>query len=144
MSRELARAFYARLTADTGGGTNPVRTSLSDRIYALEAPVSSAVPLAVWSMNSASSSSFFGGNTHVQATVDLSIFGKTELGLDTLAGIEAQAFALLHDQTITAGLTAFDRAYIRSDSRGTPTLEGEFLRVDSTFIIEGRDNSAAT
>tara|TARA_R110000796_G_scaffold199178_1_gene315426 strand:- start:98 stop:532 length:435 start_codon:yes stop_codon:yes gene_type:complete len=144
MSRELARAFYLRLTAVTADSTNPVRTAVSDRIFALEAPISSELPLAVWTMNSASSSSFFGGSTQVQASIDLSLFGKAEAGVDALAGIEASAFALLHDQNITSGLSAFDRAYIRCETRGVPALEGEFLRVDSTFIIEGSDSSATS
>ena len=48
MSVDVSRAFYSRLRTDTGGGTNAVRTSVGDRIYALEAPASSALPLLVF------------------------------------------------------------------------------------------------
>mgnify|MGYP003108479193 FL=1 len=143
MSVDVSRAFYTRLRTDTGGGTNPVRTSVGDRIFAMEAPASSALPLLVFSVTGASVTNFFGGNSQVQATVEVSLFGKTEAGPDALALIEAQVFALLHDQTVT-GLPNFDRATIRSSSRGTPTIEGEYLRLDSTFIIDGTDNSASS
>ena len=144
MSVDISRAFYTALTAVVGEtATNPVRTSVGDRIYALEAPASSALPLLVFRVSGSSVSNYFGGNSLVQASVDVSIFGKTEAGIDALTLIEAQAFALLHDETVT-GLPNFDRATIRSASRGTPTIEGEFIRLDSTFIIEGSDSSATS
>ena len=143
MSVDVSRAFYTALRAVTGGGTNPVRTSVGDRIYALEAPASSALPLLVFNVAGSTVTNYFGGESMVQATVDVSIFGKTEAGVDALALIEAQVFTLVHDETVT-GLPNLDRAVIRSSSRGTPTIEGEYLRVDSTFIIEGSDSSAAS
>jgi hypothetical protein len=143
MSVDISRAFYAAITAADGGQANPVMSSVGSRIYALEAPASSALPLLVFRVSGSTVSNYFGGNSMVQGTVDVTIFGKTEAGVDALALIEAQAFKLLHDETVT-GLPNFDRAAIRSSSRGTPTIEGEFLRVDSTFIIEGTDNSATS
>tara|TARA_Y100001937_G_scaffold122940_1_gene184977 strand:+ start:2472 stop:2930 length:459 start_codon:yes stop_codon:yes gene_type:complete len=141
VSVDITRAFYTAITADTGGGTNPVRSSVGDRIFALEAPASSALPLLVFNVSGSTVANYFGGESMVQASVDVSIFGKTEGGVDALALIEAQVFTLLHDETVT-GLPNLDRAVIRSSSRGTPTIEGEYLRVDSTFIIEGLDSSA--
>ena len=143
MSLDVSRAFYSRLKVDLGDSTNPVRTSVGDRIFAIEAPASSTLPLLVFNVSGSSVTNYFGGNSFVQATVEVSLFGKTEAGVDALATIEAQVHKLVHGQTVT-GLPNFDRATIRASSRGTPTLEGEYLRVDSTFIIEGRDNSAAT
>jgi len=143
MSVDISRAFYTALSAVVADGTNPVRTSVGDRIYALEAPSSSALPLLVFRVSGSTVSNYFGGNSMVQGTVDVTIFGKTEAGVDALALIEAQVFVLLHDKTVT-GLPNFDRATIRSSSRGTPTIEGEYLRADSTFIIEGTDNSATS
>lgn len=143
LSVDISRAFYTALRAVVADGTNPVRTSVGDRIFALEAPASSALPLLVFSVSGSTSSNYFDGSSMVQATVDISIFGKTEAGVDALTLIEAQAFALLHDKTVT-GLPNFDRATIRSSSRGTPAIEGEYLRVDSTFILEGTDSSATS
>ena len=143
MSVDISRAFYTALKAVVADGTNPVRTSVGNRIFALEATASSDLPLLVFSVSGSSVTNYFGGNSFVQATVEVSLFGKTEAGVDALATIEAQVHKLVHGQTVT-GLPNFDRATIRASSRGTPTLEGEYLRVDSTFIIEGRDNSAAT
>jgi len=144
MSVDVSRAFYSAITANVGDtGTNPVKTSVGDRIFALEAPASSALPLLVFTVTGSSVTNYFGGDSLVQATVDVTIFGKTEAGVDALALIEAQVYKQVHDETVTS-LPNFDRAVIRSSSRGTPTIEGEYLRTDSTFIIEGTDNSASS
>ena len=147
MSRDLARAFYTRLTLDEApldaGVTNGLFDAVGGRIYALEAPASSALPLVVYTVSSIAAAGDFGGASMLTASVDLAIFGKTEAGVDALATIERAAYSLLHDSTIS-GLTDMDRVYIRSSSRGTPTLEGDYLRLDSTFTLEGRDSSAAT
>ncbi len=137
MSVRLMRAFYSRLSADTGGSTNDLRTAVNDRIFAMEAPASSALPLVIYNFMGIDTSNDFDGNTMTQATVEVSIFQKTEAGVDALASIEEKAYNLLNDQNVSA--TGFDRAYIRSVARGTPLIEGEYMRSDSTFIIEGTD-----
>ncbi len=49
MSQQIARAVYTRLTANLGEtGTNPLKAAVGDRVYAIEAPASSALPLVVW------------------------------------------------------------------------------------------------
>ena len=144
MSVDVSRAFYSAIRSVVGDtGTNPIRTSVGDRIFAMEAPASSALPLLVFSVSGSTSSNYFDGSSLIEATVDVSLFGKTEAGVDALALIEAQVYAHVHDQNVTS-LPNFDRAKIRSVSRGTPTIEGEYLRVDSTFIIEGLDSSATS
>lgn len=137
MSVRLMRAFYSRLTAVTADSTNPLRAAVGDRIYAMEAPASSTLPLVVYTIESVDTTNDFDGNAMTRATVEVSIFQKTEQGVDALALIEEKAYALLNDQNVTA--TGFDRAYIRSIARGTPLIEGEYIRSDSTFIIEGTD-----
>lgn len=142
MSVRLMRTFYSRLTADTGGGTNPVRTAVSDRIYQAEAPASSALPLIVFAFTGSTSTNDFDGNSKVTATVDVTIFGKTEAGIDALALIEEKVHTLMNNQDLTVD-SNYDRAYVRSVSRGSANLDGEYLRVDSTFTIEGTDTSTA-
>ena len=72
----------------------------------------------------------------VAATVDVSLFGKTEAGIDALGLIEEKVYTLMHDQDLTVD-SNYDRAYVRSVTRGSPTNDGEYLRIDSTFTIEG-------
>lgn len=133
MSVYLMRAIYGRLTADTGGGTNPVRTAVSDRIYALEAPASSTLPLIVYSLDTPDTERFFSGVVRTTATFTVTVFGKTQAGADALADIDRKVFDLL-DQ-VEVAVTDHDRGYIRGVSRGAPTIEGEYLRLDSTFQI---------
>lgn len=139
MSVRLSRAFYAALLA---GESNAFETAVGGRIYAIEAPASAALPLAVYSVSSVSSTGAFGGVSHLQATIDLSLFGKTQAGVDALAAIEEKAYRLLHDQDVTDA--AIGRVHIRSLNRGTPLLEGEYLRLDSTFLLEGSDDPSLT
>lgn len=127
------RAIYGRLTAVTDAGTNPVRTAVSDRIYALEAPASSTLPLIVYSLDTPDTERFFSGVVRTTATFTVTVFGKTQAGADALADIDRKVFDLL-DQ-VEVAVTDHDRGYIRGVSRGAPTIEGEYLRLDSTFQI---------
>ncbi len=141
MSVRMLRAFYARLVATTdGGSSNPVKDAVGSRIHALEAPASSALPLIVFDIASTSTEGFFDGNQRTEATFDVTIFAKTEAGIDSVGVIEEKVFELLHDQNLVA-TGDLDRAYVRCVSRGVPQIEGEFLRVDSTFLVEGNDSS---
>ncbi len=133
MSVYLMRAIYGRLTAVTDAGTNPVRTAVSDRIYALEAPASSTLPLIVYSLDTPDTERFFSGVVRTTATFTVTVFGKTQAGADALADIDRKVFDLL-DQ-VEVAVTEHDRGYIRGVSRGAPTIEGEYLRLDSTFQI---------
>jgi hypothetical protein len=133
VSNYLMRGFYSRLNADTGSSTNPVRTAVSDRIYAVEAPASSTLPLVVYSMDSPDTERFFSGIVRSRALFTVSVFGKVELGPDAVADIDRKVFDLLDQQAVT--VTGHDRGYIRGVSRGTPTAEGEYFRSDSTFEL---------
>ena len=133
MSNYLMRGFYSRLNADTGGGTNAVRTAVTDRIYALEAPASSTLPLIVYALDTPDTERFFSGVVRTTATFTVTVFGKTQAGADALADIDRKVFDLL-DQ-VEVAVTGHDRGYIRGVSRGAPTIEGEYMRLDSTFQI---------
>jgi len=133
MSVDLMKAVYARLVADTGGGTNPLRTSVSDRIFALEAPARSSFPLVIYTMDPPDVDHFFGGKSRQSATFTVTIFGKVELGPDALVDIEKQVADLLDQQDLT--VDNHDRGVVRTLSRGTPETDGEVFRVDSSFEI---------
>mgnify|MGYP003114579257 FL=1 len=147
MSVRLLRAFNSRLRVDLDVGdsavTNPVFDAVGGRIHALEAPASSALPLIVFDLAGTTTEGHFEGGVRTVATFDVTIFAKAEVGLDAVALIEEKVFVHLHDQNLSVS-SGFDRAYVRAESRGTPVIEGEFLRVDSTFIVEGTDLSTVS
>jgi hypothetical protein len=78
MSNYLMRGFYSRLNADTGSSTNPVRTAVTDRIYAVEAPASSTLPLVVYSMDSVDTERFFSGIVRSTAIFTVTSFPRSK------------------------------------------------------------------
>ena len=131
MSVDLMKAIYARLTYDAGSGTNALRTAVSDRIYAIEAPARTTLPLVVYSVDSVNTERFFGGVVKQTAGFTVSVFAKSESGADSIVDTEELVFDLL-DQT-SVSVTNHDRGYIRNVTRGVPELDGEAFRTDTTF-----------
>ncbi len=140
MSQAVSRAVYSRLIVNIAEtGTNPVKAAVSGRIYAVEAPASSSLPLVVWTMDDPSVAGFFGGKTRLTATFTVSVFDKSDVGADSVAGIEDKVFALLHDAEVS--VTGYDRGSIQSTGRGAVLPEGDYLRSDSTFQIVATESS---
>lgn len=132
MSVDLMKAIYARLTYDLDdSGTNPLRTAVSDRIFAIEAPARTTLPLVVYSVDNVNTERFFGGVVKQTAGFTVSVFAKSESGADSIVDTEELVFDLL-DQTSTT-VTNHDRGYIRNVTRGVPELDGEAFRTDTTF-----------
>jgi len=140
MSQAVARAVYAQMIANVGDtGTNPLKAAVSNRIYAIEAPASSTLPLVVWTMDDPVVTGFFGGKTRLTATFTVSVFDKADVGADSVAGIEEKVFARLHDAEVA--VTGYDRGSIQSTGRGAVLPEGDYLRADSTFQIVATESS---
>ncbi len=138
--KSLLTAVYNRLVAITdGGSSNPLRDSVGNRIYQIEAPASSALPLVVFALTEVSVTHSFGGREHVTGTLNVSVIGKTENGVAALADIESEVFTLL-DLIDTAG-TGYDRVHFRTTERGVPVVEGEYLRLDSSLELVAHSTS---
>jgi hypothetical protein len=82
------KAIYTRLTYDAGSGTNPLRTAVSDRIYAIEAPARTTLPLVVYSIDSVDTERFFGGVVREIGSFTVSAFAKSESGADSIVDTE--------------------------------------------------------
>lgn len=131
----LMSAIYTRLIeADAGPTPNPLMAAVSNRIFALQAPASSDLPLVVYSIDAPDTSRFFGGNVRIEATVVVSVFNKLDAGPKAIADLDDKVDAQLDKKFVT--VTGVGRGYIRNVQRGAPSIEGEYLRSDSTFIIE--------
>ena len=134
MSQHIARAIYSRLTVNIGeSATNPLKAAVSSRIYAIEAPASSALPLVVWTMDDPDVSRFFGGKTRLTVSFTVTVFAKADAGVDAVGAIEGHVFDLLDDEDVA--VVGFDRGVIHSTARGSITPDGDYLRSDSTFQI---------
>jgi hypothetical protein len=139
MSVEFSKAIYTRLMHDAGGGTNPLRTLVSDRIFAIEAPAQTALPLVVYAVMGSQTSRDFGGTVKEVVQVSVTMFGKAEDGADAILDIEDAAFDLLDQRTLA--VSSYDRGYMRNISRGSAILNGEYFSVESVFQISGNKTS---
>ena len=133
MSVELMKSIYARLTYNAGDDTNPLRTAVTDRIFAIEAPARTTLPLVVYSFDSVDTERFFGGVVRETGSFTVTVFAKSDDGADSIVDTEQLVFDLLDQVAVT--VTGHDRGYIRNLSRGVPELDGEAFRSDSTFEI---------
>tara|TARA_R100001086_G_scaffold169725_5_gene92513 strand:+ start:1784 stop:2191 length:408 start_codon:yes stop_codon:yes gene_type:complete len=129
MSVEIMKAVYAHLT----GGSNAFASAVGDRIFFAEAPAGTALPLAVYTMSPPAIERFFDDDARHTSEVTVSILSLTDQGADAAADIEALLYARLQGVTLSA--TGFDRALVRCLDRGTPEVDGEALRVDSSFEV---------
>jgi len=134
MISALMAAIYTRLSEDDAGpATNPLMTAVGSRLYALEAPASSSLPLVVYSIGTPDTERFFDGETRITASIEVSVFAKVEGGPKALADIEKLVDDQLDQKSVT--VSGADRGYIRNVQRGVPVIEGEYMRSDSTFEI---------
>ena len=135
MSQQFLRAIYTRLNADTGGGTNPLRTLVSDRIYGFEAPAQTELPLVLFSLDDTQTERFFDGKVKSVARFTVTSFGKSEAGANALLTIDTASFALLDQEELA--VTSHDRGIVQNLSRGAVILQGEFFQIDSSYQIVG-------
>ncbi len=134
MSDALMKGFYDVLVENDGGDPpdyNDFYDAVGGRIFAYEAKLSDTLPLAVYQMDSPSCERFFGGKVRSTATFTMTIYGKASLGLQAVTDIAEKAFAHINGKKAT--VASHDRGVLRGVSRGGPAVEGEYVRVDSTF-----------
>jgi len=131
MSVEFMKTVYSRLTYDAGSSTNPLRTAVGDRIYAIEAPASAALPLVVYSMDSVDTERYFGGNTMNIGSFTVTVYAAADAGADSILDIEQLVHDILDQQDLV--VAGHDRGYVTNISRGVPELNGEVYRSDSSF-----------
>jgi hypothetical protein len=132
----LMTGVYARLTFDDDADPairNPVYDAVGGRVYALEAPASSTLPLILYSVDEPSTQRFFGGRVRSTATLTVTTYCKAEAGSLVASQIADKVFDWLDQCTLT--VAGYDRGYVRNVSIGSPIPEGEYLRTDSTFEI---------
>ena len=129
MTVELMKAIYTRLTGDS----NSFASAVGNRIYAIQAPASTAFPLAIYSMESVDTQRFFDGRVQQRGTVVVAIFIKAEAGADSIVDTEKLLFDRMDE--VNVSVDNHDRGFIRGVTRGTPSIGGELLQVESVFEI---------
>jgi hypothetical protein len=133
MSDAFMAGFYGKLNSGA------VASAVGSRVHALEAPVSSSLPLIVYSMDAPLTERFFGGAVRTRANFTVTVFGKTDLGPAAVADIDEKVYSLMNGSIVA--VADHDRGVIRGVSRGGVALEGDYYRSDSTFEMVATSSS---
>jgi len=128
MTVELMKAIYTKLTT-----TNAFKTAVGSRIFAVQAPSETAFPVCIYNLEEVNTQRFFDGRVQQRGIIAIGIFDKSDSGADSIVDKEKLLFALLDEASVS--VTDHDRGFIRGMTRGTPSIEGELLQLESTFEI---------
>jgi len=129
----VMKSVYAFMVADVDGAANPFEAAVGSRISYAEAPSGTDLPLAVYTMDPPVIERSFSGDTKHTSNLTVSIITEKALGPDAAADIENLLFARMQGATLSA--TGFDRVLVRCTDRGTPEVDGEAFRIDSSFEV---------
>lgn len=140
MSVALATAFYTQATASQGAGT--FYAAVTGRVYFSEAPENGLLPLCVFRIVESTVSPAFDGKSICTARIVADSYVDKATGPEAATGIDDKLFAAVH-LAIVSGVTGFDRATIRCESRGvTEALPDEDAIVaSSTYTVTGATTS---
>lgn len=134
MTVELMKAVFTKLNSD-----NSFKTAVGGRISALQAPSETAFPLCIYSLDEVNTQRFFSGKVQQRATVVVGLFAEADSGADSIVDLEELLFTLLDEESLT--VAGHDRGFVRGINRGTPSIEGELLQLESTFEIVATSNT---
>ena len=126
MTVELMKAVYTKLNSD-----GDFKTAVGGRIYAVQGPPDTAFPLCIYTLEDVNTQRFFSGKVQQRGVVSVVIFAKSDSGPDSIVDIEKLLFNLLDEQSLA--VTGHDRGFVRGITRGTPSIDGELLTLESTF-----------
>lgn len=140
MSVALATAFYTQATANQAAGS--FHAAVSGRVYFSEAPENGVLPLCVFRVVESSVAPGFDGKSVCTARVIADSYVDKNSGPEAVNGIDDKLFAAVHLAIVT-GVSGFDRATIRCESRGVvESLSGEDAIVaSSTYTVTGATTS---
>ena len=115
----LAAGFASALTTDTASGS--FYDDLGGRIYEVVIPDQiTALPACRWFIVTNPPDDTL-ANTHIDATVQVDLYGSSEGGSAELAGIADKLFTLLHHQPIV--IAGYNGGQAICTDRGTVRLE---------------------
>ena len=127
----IANAVYARLS-DTEL-PHSVWSDLSGRVYHVQAPTNSALPLLVFHIHTDRPQCYFSGNDDLDVELQLDLWGATDDGASALTAINEKIMGLLHRESLS--VDGYRNAECRAIDRGRATAGDNSLRVTSRWRI---------
>lgn len=135
MSQVILTTLYTKLTAVQTGGT--VYALVFGKIYQLQGPQSTAMPLLVYSISNEDTQTFMASATESMHTMDcaFTFYFKPDSSVVNAMAAEAALFLLLHKASMTPSSGTYSTVESICISRGVPTINVDSIVVDSTYRI---------
>ena len=135
MSQVILTTIYNKLIADVSGGT--VYALVSGKIYQLEGPQGSVMPLLVYAISNEDTTTFMSAATQSMHTLDcaFTFYFKPDSSVVTAMAAEAALFLLLHKASMTPSSNTYSTIESICVSRGVPTINVDSIVIDTTYRI---------
>ena len=135
MSQVILTTIYNKLIADVSGGT--VYALVSGKIYQLEGPQGSVMPLLVYAISNEDTTTFMSAATQSMHTLDcaFTFYFKPDSSVVTAMAAEAALFLLLHKASMSPSSNTYSTIESICVSRGVPTINVDSIVIDTTYRI---------
>ena len=135
MSQVILTTIYNKLVAVQTVGS--LYLSVGGRIYQLEGPQGSAMPLLVYAISNEDTTTFMSSATESMHTLDcaFTFYFKPDSSVVTAMAAEALLFSLLHKASMTPSSASYSTIESICVSRGVPTINVDSIVIDTTYRI---------
>ena len=135
MSQVILTTIYNKLVAVQTVGS--LYLSVGGRIYQLEGPQGSAMPLLVYAISNEDTTTFMSSATESMHTLDcaFTFYFKPDSSVVTAMAAEALLFSLLHKASMTPSSASYSTIESICTSRGVPTINVDSIVIDTTYRI---------
>ena len=135
MSQVILTTIYNTLVAVQTVGS--LYLSVGGRIYQLEGPQGSAMPLLVYAISNEDTTTFMSSATESMHTLDcaFTFYFKPDSSVVTAMAAEALLFSLLHKASMTPSSASYSTIESICTSRGVPTINVDSIVIDTTYRI---------
>ena len=135
MSQVILTTIYNQLLSVQTVGS--LYLSVGGRIYQLEGPQGSIMPLLVYAISNEDTTTFMTSATQSMHTLDcvFTFYFKPDSSVVTAMAAEALLFSLLHKASMTPSDVSYSTIESICTSRGVPTINVDSIVIDTTYRI---------
>lgn len=127
----ITNAVYDRLS-DTELASS-IWSDLSGRIYHVQAPANSALPLLVFRIRTDRPHGYFSGNDDLDIELQLDLWGAADKGASALTAVNEKIIGLLHCESLS--IDGYCNSECRAIDRGRASADYNTLRITSRWRI---------
>jgi hypothetical protein len=134
MSQVILTTIYNKLTAVP---TPTVYSLVGGKIYQLEGPQGTIMPLLVYAISNEDTTTFMSSAAQSMHTLDcaFTFYFPADSSVVTAMAAEAALFLLLHKASMTPSSASYSTIESICTSRGVPTINVDSIVIDTTYRI---------